>query len=358
MWKVTGRLIAISAALGVVGGVSGVWSGAEAQPRRPIVKVVATGGTIANTEGGRISVDQIIAELPEVKAIADLRVEEIIRVGSASLTYQHLIDTAKAIERIFAKEPEIDGIVVTIGSNTSEEMAYFLNLAVHSDKPIAVTAAQRARGSRSEDSSRNFIDAVITASSPDARGKGVMLVVNELIHSARDVTKSVVSRVDTWQSPDIGALGVVSGGKAVFYRTPTRRHTTKSEFTLNGISKASQLPKVEVIYSHIDADPGLIRAAVTELGAQGVVVAGLATGRAHMAQDAELQQIAERRGIPVVMGNRGGSGRISSTASTSTEAPPYIGADNLTPQKAHILLKFALTVTKDRREIQRIFNEY
>lgn len=352
------RLAALCLAFGVVIGTPKAAFIAGAQTKRPVVKIVATGGTIANTAGGRISVEQIVAELPEVKNIADLRTEEVTRVGSASLTFQTLIDTAKAIERTFANESEVDGIVVTIGSNTSEEMAYFLNLVIHSDKPIAVTAAQRARGSRSEDSSRNFLDAVATASSPDAKGKGVMLVVNELIHSARDVTKSVVSRVDTWQSPDIGALGVVSGGKAVFYRTPTRRHTTRSEFTLNGISKANQLPKVEVVYSHIDADPGLIRAAVTQLGAQGVVVAGLATGRAHMGQDAELQQIAERRGIPVVMGNRGGSGRISSTASTSTDAPPYIGADNLTPQKAQILLKFALTVTKDRSEIQRIFDEY
>ena len=326
---------------------------AGAQTGRPVVKIVATGGTIANTPDGRISVEQIITELPEVNSIADLRVEDVTRLGSSQLTFQELIDTAKAIERTFAEEPEVDAVVVTHGSNTSEETAYFLNLVIDSDKPIVVTAAQRQRTTRSEDSSRNFIDAVITAGSPDARGKGVLLVVNELIHSARDVTKNVVSRVDTWQSLDVGALGIVSGGEAVFYRAPTRRHTASSEFGLDGITQASQLPNVEIIYSYIDADPKIIRAAITEAAADGLVVAGFLTGTAHIGQREALESAAESGGVAVVISTRGTSGRVGSGS-----APPYIGGDNLTPQKAQILLMFALTVTRDRAEIQRIFDEY
>jgi L-asparaginase len=326
---------------------------AGAQTGLPLVKVVATGGTVANTPDGRISVEQIITELPEVESIADLRVEDVSRLGSSQLTFQELIDTAKAIERTFAEEPEVDAIVVTHGSNTSEETAYFLNLVVDSDKPIVVTAAQRQRTTRSEDSSRNFIDAVITASSPDARGKGVLLVVNELIHSARDVTKNVVSRVDSWQSPDVGALGIVSGGEAVFYREPTRRHTTNSEFSLNGITQAGQLPSVEIIYTYIDANPEIIRAAVTEAGADGLVVAGFATGIPHIGQMEALESAAVSGGVAVVIGSRGSSGRLSSRSE-----PPFIGGDNLSPQKARILLMFALTVTRDRADIQRIFDEY
>ena len=326
---------------------------AGAQTGRPVVKVVATGGTVANTPDGRISVERIITELPEVKTIADLHVEDVTRLGSSELTFQELIDTAKAIERTFAEEPEVDAVVVTHGSNTSEETAYFLHLVIDSDKPIVVTAAQRQRTTRSEDSSRNFIDAVITAGSPDARGKGVLLVANELIHSARDVTKNVVSRVDAWESLDVGALGIVSGREAVFYREPTRRHTTNSEFSLNGITRAGQLPSVEIIYSYIDADPEIIRAAVTEAGADGLVVAGFATGTPHIGQIEALESAAVSGGVPVVIGSRGSSGRLGSRSE-----PPYIGGDNLTPQKARILLMCALTVTRDRTEIQRIFDEY
>ena len=325
---------------------------ARAQTGRPVVKIVATGGTIANTPDGRISVEQIISELPEVESIADLRVEDVTRLGSSELTFQELIDTAKAIERTFAEEPEVDAVVVTVGSNTSEDTAYFLHLVIDSDKPIVVTAAQRQRTTRSEDSSHNFIDAVITAGSPDARGKGVLFVANELIHSARDVTKNVVSRVDAWQSLDVGALGIVSGREPVFYRAPTRRHTANSEFRLNGITQASQLPSVEIIYSYIDADPKIIRAAVTEAAADGLVVAGFVTGTAHIGQREALESAASG-GVAVVISTRGSSGRLGSGSE-----PPYIGGDNLTPQKAQILLMFALTVTRDRAEIQRVFDEY
>ena len=348
------RRVALSLTLAALAAVlPNLASIAGAQTGRPVVKIVATGGTIANTPDGRISVEQIITELPEVESIADLRVEDVTRLGSSELTFQELIDTAKAIERTFAEEPEVDAIVVTVGSNTSEETAYFLHLVIDSDKPIVVTAAQRQRTTRSEDSSRNFIDAVITAGSADARGRGVLFVANELIHSARDVTKNVVSRVDAWQSLDVGALGIVSGGESVFYRAPARRHTANSEFGLNGITRASQLPNVEIIYSYIDADPKIIRAAVEEAAADGLVVAGFVTGTAHIGQREALESAAVSGGVAVVIGTRGSSGRVGSRSE-----PPYIGGDNLTPQKAQILLMFALTVTRDRAEIQRIFDEY
>lgn len=351
--SVSPRRVALSLTLAALTAVlPNLAAVAGAQTGLPLIKVVATGGTVANTPDGRISVERIISELPEVNSIADLRVEDVTRLGSSQLTFQELIDTAKAIERTFAEEPEVDAVVVTHGSNTSEETAYFLHLVIDSDKPIVVTAAQRQRTTRSEDSSRNFIDAVITASSPDARGKGVLLVVNELIHSARDVTKNVVSRVDSWQSLDVGALGIVSGGEAVFYREPTRRHTTNSEFSLNGITQAGQLPSVEIIYSYIDANPEIIRAAVTEAGADGLVVAGFATGIPHIGQFEALESAASG-GVAVVIGSRGSSGRLGSRSE-----PPYIGGDNLTPQKARILLMCALTVTTDRADIQRIFDEY
>jgi L-asparaginase len=318
----------------------------------PVVKIFATGGTIANTPDGRIAVEAILEELPEVGEIADIRVEDITRVGSSALTWQEFVDTAKAIERTFAEEPEVDAAVVTIGSNSSEDIAYFLNLVLDTDKPVVVTAAQRQRTTRSEDSSRSFIDAIVTAASPDAAGKGVVLVANELIHPAREVTKNVVSRVDSWESLDTGALGIVSGGEAVFYRAPLRRHTSASEFSLDGIESGDDLPTVAILYSYLEASPALARAAVEEAGAEGLVVAAYATGSAHLNQREYLESVAAEDGIPVIIANRGSSGRISE------RSEPYLSGDNLTPQKAHILLTVALTATDDFGEIARIFAEY
>jgi L-asparaginase len=324
---------------------------AAARGDRPVVKIFATGGTIANTPDGRIAVEAIVDALPEVEEIAELRIEDITRTGSSSLSWQDFIDTAKAIERTFAEEPDVDAAMVTIGSNTSEDMAWFLNLVIDSEKPIVVTAAQRRRTTRSEDASRNFIDALITAATPAAAGKGALLVANELIHPAREVTKNVVSRVDTWESLDTGALGIVSDGEAIFYRSPTRRHTTASEFSLDGIETADDLPNVEILYSYVDASPALIDAAIEDAGAQGLVIAAFSTGSAHRGQRPALEAAAAD-GIPVIIGNRGSSGRIAG------RGEPYINGDNLTPQKAATLLMMALTVTDDFDEIQRIFFEY
>ena len=323
---------------------------AKAQTTLPIVKVVATGGTIANTPDGRVAVETIIDAIPQILEIADLRIEDVTRVGSSSLTFQEFIDTAKAIERTLAQEPEVDAFVVTVGSNASEDLAWFLNLVIRTDKPIVVTAAQRQRTTLSEDASRNFLDAVRVAASPTTAGQGVVLVVNELIHSAREVTKAVVSRVDSWLSPDLGVLGMVSGTQAVFYRGPLRRHTTGSEFDLDGIEIADDLPQVEILYSHVGASPALIDAAIAD-GAQGLVIAGYLTGTPHARQSSALAAAAEN-GIAVVLSTRGSSGRVDSGSGA------FVGADTLTPQKAHILLMMALSVTKDPAEIRRIFEEY
>jgi L-asparaginase len=317
----------------------------------PNVKVFATGGTIANTPDGRIAVEAIVDALPEVTEIAELSIEDITRTGSSSLTWQDFIDTAKAIERTIAEEPEIDGFLVTIGSNTSEDMAYFLNLVIDTDKPLVVTAAQRQRTTRSEDASRNFIDAVITAATPETGGKGAVLVANEAIHAARDVTKNVVSRVDTWQSLDVGALGIIADGKAHYYRAPTRRHTSASEFSLDGFETADDLPSVEILYSYVDAAHELITDAIEQAGAEGLVVAAFATASAHVGQREPLTAAAEG-GIPVVIANRGSSGLIAS------QNEPYVPADTLTPHKALILLMMGLTQTRDRDELVRIFAEY
>lgn len=316
-----------------------------------MIKIIGTGGTIANTPDGRIAAADVLEQLPQAREIADIRVEDTTRVASSALGYAEMIDTAQRVNRTFAEEPDVEGVVITIGSNQSEDMAYFLNLTVDDDRPVVVTAAQRKRNTLSEDASRNFLDALVVATSPDAAGRGVTLVANETIHPAREVTKNVVSRTDTWQSLDTGALGIVSGNRAVFYRSPVRRHTVDSEFRLAPGTKATDLPKVEILYCYADVDPGLIECAV-ERGARGLVMAAFATGAPHSGQEDVLRAAIEEHGVAVVIGNRGSSGRID------PDSIPYLGADNLTPQKALTLLKLALTVTDDTSKLQRFFDEY
>jgi L-asparaginase/Glu-tRNA(Gln) amidotransferase subunit D len=315
---------------------------ASAQDELPIVKIFAPGGTIANTPDGRIAVEAVIDAL---------RVEAVTRTGSSSLSWQEFLDTAKAIERTVAAEPEVDAARVTIGSNSSDDMAGFLDLVIDSEKPIVVTAAQRRRTTRSEDASRNFIDALITAGTPEAAGEGALLVADELIHPARAVTKHIVGRVETRQSLDTGALGMIGNGEAIFYRSPTRRHTTDSEFDLDGIETADDPPTVEILYSYVDAGPALVEAALEHAGADGLVVAAFSTGSARVGQRPRLEAAAEA-GTPVVLSNRSGSGRIAGRGA------PYLDGDTLTPQKAHTLSTTALTVTDDHAEIQRIFDAY
>lgn len=343
-------LRAAAVSIAIIGAMSLGISSAYAQTDLPNITIIATGGTIANTPDGRLAVEAVVEQVPQVLEVADLNIVDVTRVGSSSLTFQEFIDTAKAIERVLAEDPDVDGIVVTIGSNTSEDMAWFLNLVIDSDIPIIVTAAQRQRTTLSEDSSRNFLDAVRTAVSPDASGRGVLMVVNEEIHAAREVTKVVVSRVDSWQSFNLGVVGLISAGNAYFYRSPERRHTTSSEFSLDGITTIDDLPKVDIIYTYVSAGPELIEAAVAA-GAEGIVIATYLTGSPHVGQRPAIMAAAES-GIAVVYSTRGIEGRVNGNGD------PIIGGDTLSPQKAHILLMLALTVTDDPAEIQRIFNEY
>lgn len=315
-----------------------------------MIAIIATGGTITNTPAGRLPAEEAIAQVPELTDVAQVSLTEVNRVASSALGITHMIDVADAVNRALADD-QVDGVVVTTGSNQSEDLAYFLNLTIATERPIVVTAAQRQRTTLSEDATRNLIDAVVTARSAAAAGKGVLLVANELIHPAREVTKSVVSRVDSWQSPDTGALGIVSDDDAVFYRAPLRRHTAGSEFSTTESLRSLHLPKVEIVYSYVDADPAIVELMVERLDVRGVVVAAFATGAPFSEQAVALEKVANN-GTPVVISNRGNSGRIPD------QPQPLIGGDNLTPQKALMLLRLALSRTSDPAEIRRIFAEY
>ena len=331
--------------------VSGM-SAAAAQEPLPLVKVVATGGTIANTPSGRLNAAEVADAIPALKRVARLEVEEVVRVGSSSITLENWLRLARRINEILAQEAEVKGVVVTHGSNTVEETGYFLSLTIKSDKPVVLTAAQRQFTTLSSDSPKNFLQAVRVAASDDARGKGALIVTNDVINAARDATKNITYRLETYNSRDLGVLGYVDEDRITFYRTPLKQHTTATPFD---VSRLQKLPRVDIVTSYVDADGALIDAAVAHAKVEGLVIAGFPTGSATPAMEQAMNRAAAR-GIPVVMTNRGGTGRITDTR--GKEARPLIFGDNLTPQKARILLMLALTTTRDPAEIQKIFQTY
>jgi L-asparaginase len=321
----------------------------HAQDKLPLIKLVATGGTIANTPSGRLHAGEVAEAIPQLKKVARLEVEEVIRVGSSAITVENWLTLARRINEILAREPEVKGIVVSHGSNTVEETAYFLSLTVKTDKPVVLTAAQRQFTTLSSDSPKNFLQAVRVAAADEARGKGTLVVANDVINAARDVSKNISYRLETYSSRDIGALGFVDEDRVTFYRAPIK---ATGGFD---VARMQKLPRVDIIYTYAGADGALIDAAIAQAKAEGIVIAGFPTGSGTPAMDETVNRLVAK-GIPVVMTNRGGMGRVIDTR--AAEKRPLIWGDNLTPQKARILLMLALTRTRDAAELQKIFEAY
>lgn len=316
---------------------------------KPHIRIIATGGTIANSPDGRMGVDTVLEQVPGIAEFADIEIRDYVRIGSSEITIQNWIDIANVIMEELRNHPDTDGIVVTHGSNTAEETAYFLNLVLDTAVPVVVVGAQRQRTTLSEDGSRNLYDAVRVAAHPEASGHGVMLVVNEMIHAARDVTKTLSYRPETWDSGDLGVLGLADIDRIRFYRTPLTLHTVNSRLHLGEITTAADLPRVDIVYTYADAGPELVEAAVAA-GAKGIVVAGFPTGSPNPAIGKALTA-AEEHDVAVVMSHRGGRGRVQT-------GRPFTSADNLTPQKARILLMLALAHGAKADELEDIFLDY
>jgi L-asparaginase len=326
---------------------AGLWA------QKPVVRLIATGGTIAHVREGytpdtRITGKELLASVPQLAQYASIEVEEFSKVGSGDISTPMMVGLAKRINTIFASERNVRAVVVSIGSNGLEEVAYFLDLTVKSDNPVVLTAAQRLHGTIGADGDANLLDAVRVAVDPQSRGMGVLGVVNDEIHAARDVRKNISHRVDAWNSGDLGDLGLVDKDRISYYRKPIRKHTTESEFD---VSTLTDMPRVYVIYSYLGADSVLIDAAVKQGRAQGIVLAAFPTGTGSPEQAEALLKVAAG-GIPVVDSHRGGRGR------PANRYPEFVDGDNLTPQQARLLLALALTKTTDRKAIQRIFDEY
>lgn len=318
----------------------------------PNVKLFTTGGTIASKgadrqalmeySAGRVTPEELIADLPEINQIANITYSEISNIGSGSVGTEILLQLAKEINEWLAK-PESAGAVVTHGTGTLEETAYFLNLTVRSEKPVAIVGAMRPFTAVSRDGPFNLYNAVRVAAAPQAQGYGVMIVLNDEINAARDTTKGNTYRVETFVARDFGPLGYTDTDQIVFYRKPTYRHTSASEFD---VSSLESLPRVDVTYIHQEAD-GIAIDAFVEAGAKGIVITG---------GNPDAVKAGQEKGVIFVRGDRKGAGRVMESERQMSRG--FVTSDNLNPHKARILLRLALTKTQDLKEIQRMFNEY
>jgi L-asparaginase len=342
------------------------WAAQEVgPPALPLVWVLATGGTISGRgatstslteyKSGSVLGEELVRGVPEIALVARVRVEQIANVSSTDITIANWLTLARRINEIYAADPHVAGVVVTHGTNTLEETAYFLNLTVKDDRPVVVVGSMRPATAISADGPLNLLNAVRTASSPEARGKGVLVVLNDEINSARDVTKTNTLRVETFRSPELGLLGYVDGDRISFYRTSTRRHTSRSEFD---VSRLTELPQTDIVYSYVQPSTTLAQALVAS-GARGIVFAGTGDGLISTSERDALKPIlampAATRPV-LVRSSRTGNGRVA--ARDDYDALGILSADTLNPQKARVLLMLALTKTRDLKEIRRIFAEY
>jgi L-asparaginase len=332
----------------------------------PLVWLLATGGTIAGRGGsststsvykpGEILGEDLVKAVPEIRQYANVKVEQVSNINSGDITFEHWLTLTKRVDAILRDDPAVAGIVVTHGTNTLEETAYFLNLTVRHDRPVVVVGAQRPATAISADGPLNLLNAIRTAATPEARGKGVLIVMNDEINSARDATKTNTYRVEAFRSPELGFLGYVDADKVSFYRASTRRHTSRTEFD---VSQLSDLPKVDIVYTYAQPTTDVIQALVAS-GVKGLVFAGTGAGALTTSQIAALKAIPEPSRPVVVRSSRVGNGRVIALTGLREEYETIgaIPGDNLNPQKARVLLMLALTKTTDRKEIERIFAEY
>jgi L-asparaginase len=325
----------------------------------PTVAVLSTGGTIASKQdpqkGGylpALSGEDLVAAVPAIRKIAKIQVEQISNISSSDMTPEIWIRLAARVNELLAN-PEIAGIVVTHGTNTLEETAYFLDLTTTSTKPVILVGAERPASDSDSDGPRNLLDAIRVAIAPGAPGNGVMVVMNGQINAARDVTKTNTSQVETFRSFEFGELGVVDVQSVRFYRTPLRRQTIT-------VDSKTQLGKVDIVMSYAGADGLVIRSVLRDGAVQGLVIAGLGLGGVPGSMFDAIRE-ARAHGVPVVISTRVPTGRIFPLSATkgSALALRQIGcvlADNLSPQKARILLMLALAKTRDPETLQKYFD--
>jgi len=327
----------------------------------PRIYILATGGTIAGSAetnvqsgytSGQVGVEILIAAVPQLKEIADVKGEQISNIGSQDMSDEVWLKLAKRINELLAQD-DVDGIVITHGTDTMEETAYFLNLVVHSKKPVVLTCSMRPSTALSADGPLNIYNAVAVAGNKDSWGRGVMVVTNDRIHSGREVVKTSTTAVETFMSPLVGSLGTVNYGKVNFVDLPHKKNTYESEFNVDNLSS---LPRVDVIAIYEDAPGDLIKAAV-DLGAKGIVTSGLGNG--NMPKSCvEALKYARSKGVVVVRAARVLTGFVDRNVELNDDELGFVASYELIPSKARVLLRLALLQTSDPLKVQEYFSTY
>ncbi len=348
-----------------VGTRLGARQGAPA-PAPPKVHFVATGGTISNRDGGRLTAEELARSMPGVERYARLSHEQFANVASSALTLPQWLSLSKRINEIFAADHEVAGIVVTSGTDTLEETAFFLHLTVRDPRPVVVVGSMRNPSTVGYEGAANLLEGVRVAADPASRNKGALVVLNDEINSARHVTKTDALRLQTFRSREYGMLGIVDRDRVVYFNQIVQRHNERVEFD---VTKITELPRVDVFYVYQGAPGDLIKAAV-DAGARGIVMATAGAGALSGTQGDGLAYAAEK-GVFVVTSTRTGSGRIAPPRADGPPNPNFkpteaqlrrrqftVAAEDHTPLKARILLMLALTKTNSRDDIQRMFSEY
>jgi len=334
----------------------------ETQTKLANVVVLATGGTIAGAgasaansatyQAAKVGVEQLIAGIPELSKLANVRGEQVMQIASESITNENLLQLGRRVSEL-ADSKDVDGIVITHGTDTLEETAYFLNLVEKTDKPIIVVGSMRSGTAMSADGMLNLYNAVAVASSKEAHGKGVLVTMNDEIQSGRDVSKMINIKTEAFKSP-WGPLGMVVEGKSYWFRLPAKRHTMDSEFDIKNIKS---LPDVEIAYSYGNVGDTAYKA-LAQSGAKAIIHAGTGNGSVSSRVVPALQAL-RKDGVQIIRSSHvNAGGFVLRNAEQPDDKYDWVVAHDLNPQKARILAMVALTKTNDSKELQRMFWEY
>jgi len=327
----------------------------------PKVIILATGGTIAGAgasadragyTAGKIPIDDLIGTIPSVKKVADITGEQIASVGSQDMSIEIWKKLAIRINEI-AKNKEADGIVITHGTDTQEETGYFLDLATSTDIPIVLTGSMRPATAISADGPKNLYDAITIAANPKSKGRGVLISFNEGIYDARDVMKLSTTKTNAFGSPNTGPVGQAYDGRVEFYLKSEREVNPTKPVVITADTK---FPRVDIVYMYADAPSDMIDMLVAKK-VDGIVIAGVGNGNFNKVYTEAVKR-AVAAGIVVCRASRTPSGRVVLHDEINDDELGTIVSDDLTPQKARILLMLGLTRTKDKKQLQDLFFKY
>ena len=333
----------------------------QPQKKRNVV-ILATGGTIAGAAAsgtqagytsGAVTIDAMLAAVPGIDKLAGIKGEQVSNVGSQDMSFDILLKLAKRINELTSKA-DVDGIVITHGTDTMEESAYFLNLTVKTDKPVVLVGSMRPSTAVSADGPLNLYNAVALAADPNAKGRGVLVVMNDEIHAAHSLTKMSTTAVDTFMSPKRGIVGIIHYGKADYYNNPTWKHTKQSEFDVTNVTK---LPRVDIIFACLDMSPELITTDVAGGAVKGLVIAGVGNGNMNKGS-VDAAAAAVKKGVVVVRSSRVPTGVVGRNVELDDDKLGFIASDELNPQKSRILLTLALLKQRTPADIQKLYSTY